>query len=98
MPRLVALVLLVAVVTLLAASALAAGAPAPPPSGILPPTAPDGDFNRSGQSSSWIITALHVRGPEKIIGAAVVLLLLVSLVMFAAMLRQVYGGESPPRR
>jgi hypothetical protein len=53
------------------------------------------------QSSSRIVAALHMRGPEKILAAAVALLLLVALVMFAVMLRQVYGAparEAAPRR
>src|SRR5689334_24974182 len=98
MPRLVALVLAVAVLTL-AGSALAAGTTAPPPSpGLLPPTAPFADFNQPAQSSSWIVTTLHVRGPEKIIGAAVVVLLLISLVMFAGMLRHAYGAGARSTR
>ena len=56
------------------------------------------DFNQPSQSSSSLIQALHVRGPEKIIGTAVVLLLLIAIVMFAGMLRHVYGGARPPRR
>jgi hypothetical protein len=95
MPRLVALVLL-ACVLLPAAAVLAAGTPAPPP-GWLPPTAPDADFNGSLQSSG-IVAAMHMRGPEKIIAVAVALLLLLALAMFAAMLRQVYGGTGSARR
>ena len=56
------------------------------------------DFNQPAQSSSSLIAALHIRGPEKIIGTAVVLLLLIAIVMFAGMLRHVYGGASSPRR
>jgi len=97
MPRLAALVLVLAVLTL-AAVALAADPPSPPPPGLLPPTAPTADFNQPAQSSSSLIAALHVRGPEKIIGAAVVLLLLTALVMFAAMLRHVYGGGTRATR
>ena len=65
--------------------------------GALPPTAPAGDFNTPDQSSSSLIAALHVRGPEKIIGAAVVVLLLACVVMFAGMLRQVYGSGAARR-
>ncbi|HEV8585017.1 MAG TPA: hypothetical protein VGT02_08610 [Methylomirabilota bacterium] len=101
MPRLLVLVLLVALTSL----ALAAPADAvPSPLDILrtnsqlPPTAPDADFNQPGQSSSWIVSTLHMRGPEKLIATAVALLLLLALVMFAGMLRHVYGGASAPRR
>ena len=97
MPRLLALLLVVAVLPL-AAPALAAEPPSPTPSGMLPPTAPMADFNQSAQSSSSLIAALHVRGPEKVIGTAVVLLLLIAIVMFAGMLRHVYGGARSPRR
>jgi hypothetical protein len=95
-PGLVALVLALAVVTL-AAPALAADTKSSArdmlsPSGMLPPTAPAGDFNTPSQSSSSLIAGLHVRGPEKVIGTAVVVLLLVCVVMFAGMLRQAYGG------
>src|SRR3989442_3402066 len=99
MPRLAALVLVLAVLTLVTA-ALAADPAAPPPPGLLPPTAPMADFNQPAQSSWSLITAMHVRGPEKFIGAAVVILLLIALVMFAGMLRHVYGGRArapPPR-
>jgi len=97
MPRLLALFLVVAVLPL-AAAALAADPPAPMPPGMLPPTAPMADFNQPAQSASSLIAALHIRGPEKIIGTAVVLLLLIALVMFAGMLRHVYGGARSPRR
>src|SRR3989442_15592803 len=97
MPRLAALVLVLAVLTL-AAAARAADPPSPPAPGLLPPTAPMADFNQPAQSASSLIAALHVRGPEKIIGTAVVLLLLIALVMFAGMLRHVYGGRRPPPR
>jgi hypothetical protein len=40
---------------------------------------------------------MHIRGPEKIIGTAVVVLLLIALVMFAGMLRHVYGGARARR-
>jgi hypothetical protein len=40
---------------------------------------------------------MHIRGPEKIIGTAVVVLLLIAIVMFAGMLRHVYGGARPRR-
>ncbi|HZF07001.1 MAG TPA: hypothetical protein VE932_21880 [Patescibacteria group bacterium] len=96
MPRLLVLILVVAVLSL-AAAALAADPPSPPPPGMLPPTAPMADFNQPSQSSSSLIQALHVRGPEKIIGTAVVLLLLIAIVMFAGMLRHVYGGARSPR-
>jgi len=65
---------------------------------MLPPTAPMADFNQPAQSSSSLIAALHIRGPEKIIGTAVVLLLLIAIVMFRRMLRHAYGGASSPRR
>jgi hypothetical protein len=101
MRRLVILGLLAALTLTLAGAVLAAGTPAPPPAGLLPPTAPAADFNGPMQSSSRIVAALHMRGPEKILAAAVALLLLVALVMFAVMLRQVYGAparEAAPRR
>ena len=97
MSRLCALILVVVGVWL-AVPALAADPPSPPPPGMLPPTAPTADFNQPAQSSSSLIAALHIRGPEKIIGTAVVLLLLIALVMFAGMLRHVYGGARSPRR
>ena len=97
MSRLCALVLVVAGLCL-AVPALAADPPSPTPPGMLPPTAPMADFNQPGQSSSSLIAALHIRGPEKIIGIAVVLLLLIAIVMFAGMLRHVYGGAGSPRR
>ena len=97
MSRLCALVLVV-VGLCVAVPALAADPPSPPPPGLLPPTAPMADFNQPAQSSSSLIAALHIRGPEKIIGTAVVLLLLIAIVMFAGMLRHVYGGASSPRR
>jgi hypothetical protein len=98
MSRLCALVLVV-VGLCLAVPALAADPPPPPPPGMLPPTAPMADFNQPAQSSSSLIAALHIRGPEKIIGTAVVVLLLIAIVMFAGMLRHVYGGgASSPRR
>ena len=97
MSRLCALILVVVGVWL-AVPALPADPPSPPPPGMLPPTAPMADFNQPAQSASSLIAALHVRGPEKIIGTAVVLLLLIALVMFAGMLRHVYGGARSPRR
>ncbi len=97
MSRLCALILVVVGVWL-AVPALAADPPSPPPPGMLPPTAPTADFNQPAQSSSSLIAALHIRGPEKIIGTAVVLLLLIAIVMFAGTLRHVYGGASSPRR
>jgi hypothetical protein len=97
MSRLCALVLVV-VGLCLAVPALAADPPSPPPPGMLPPTAPMADFNQPAQSSSSLINALHIRGPEKILGVAVVLLLLIALVMFVGMLRHVYAGARSPRR
>lgn len=97
MSRLCALVLVV-VGLCLAVPALAADPPSPPPPGMLPPTAPMADFNQPAQSSSSLINAMHIRGPEKILGVAVVLLLLIALVMFAGMLRHVYGSARSPRR
>ena len=97
MSRLCALILVVVGVWL-AVPALAADPPSPPPPGMLPPTAPTADFNQPAQSSSSLIAALHIRGPEKIIGTAVMRLLLIAIVMFAGMLRHVYGGASSPRR
>jgi hypothetical protein len=93
MPRLVALCL-VLVVLLPGLTAIAADSSQP---GILPPTAPFADFNQPGQSSG-LVAAMHIRGPEKIIGLAVVILLLIAIVMFAGMLRQAYGGPRTPRR
>jgi hypothetical protein len=93
MPRLLALCVLVAILTAVV-PALAADPPSPQSPGLLPPTAPFADFNQPGQSSG-IVAAMHIRGPEKIIGAAVVILLLIALVMFAAMLRTAYGGPRP---
>ena len=97
MSRLCALVLVV-VGLWLAVPALAVDPPSPTPPGMLPPTAPTADFNQPAQSSSSLIAALHIRGPEKIIGTAVVLLLLIAIVMFAGMLRHVYAGARSPRR
>ena len=77
--------------------ALAADSSSPRQPGILPPTAPYADFNEPGQSSG-LVAAMHIRGPEKILGTVVVILLLIAIVMFAGMLRQVYGGPRPPRR
>ena len=96
MSRLCALILVVVGVWL-AVPALAADSSSPPQPGILPPTAPFADFNQPGQSSG-LVAAMHIRGPEKILGAAVVILLLIAIVMFAGMLRQVYGGPRTPRR
>ena len=97
MTRLLALGLVVVALTL-AAVAFAADPPSPPQPGLLPPTAPSADFNQPAQSSSALVAALHLRGPEKIIGTAVVLLLLIALVMFAGMLRHVYGRPRSARR
>jgi len=96
MLRVVALCL-VLVVLMPGLTALAADSSSPPQPGILPPTAPFADFNQPGQSSG-LVAAMHIRGPEKILGAAVVILLLIAIVMFAGMLRQVYGGPRTPRR
>ena len=96
MLRLVALCL-VLVVLMPGLTALAADSSSPPQPGILPPTAPFADFNQPAQSSG-LVAAMHIRGPEKILGAAVVILLLIAIVMFAGMLRQVYGGPRAPRR
>ena len=96
MPRLFALALLFLVLTA-AGAALAADPSSPPSPGILPPTAPSADFNQPGQSSSALIATMHIRGPEKIIGTAVVVLLLIAIVMFAGMLRHVYGGARARR-
>jgi hypothetical protein len=76
--------------------AFAADPPSPPSPGVLPPTAPFADFNGPGQSSG-IVAAMHIRGPEMIIGIAVVILLLIALVMFAVMLRTAYGGPHARR-
>ena len=97
MPRLLALCLVLAML-IPAVAAIAADPSAPPQPGILPPTAPFGDFNEPGQSSSALVRAMHIRGPEKILGTVVVVLLLIALVMFAGMLRHVYGTPRPPRR
>jgi len=98
MPRVVALGLVLVVLTA-AVVALAADPPspsAPSSPGMLPPTAPMADFNQPGQSSSALIATMHIRGPEKIIGTVVVVLLLIAIVMFAGMLRHVYGGARRP--
>ena len=71
MSRLCALVLVV-VGLCLAVPALAVDPPSPAPPGMLPPTAPAADFNQPAQSSSSLIAAMHIRGPEKILGVAVV--------------------------
>jgi hypothetical protein len=95
MPRLLALCVLVAMLTAVA-PAIAADPPSPSSPGLLPPTAPMADFNTPGQSSG-IVAAMHIRGPEKIIGTAVVILLLICLVMFVVMLRSAYGGPHARR-
>jgi len=95
MPKVLALCLVLGVLSG-AVPALAAD-PSPNPPGILPPTAPFADFNQPSQSSSTLISTMHIRGPEKIIGTAVVVLLLIAIVMFAGMLRHVYGGARPRR-
>src|SRR5204863_8726968 len=96
MPGLFALCL-VLVALLPAAAGFAVDSTAPSSPGLLPPTAPSGDFNGPGQSSSALVAAMHIRGPEKLIGAAVVVLLLIALVMFAGMLRHAYGGPRARR-
>jgi hypothetical protein len=95
MPRVLALGLIVVVLTA-AVVAFAADPPTPTSPGMLPPTAPFADFNQPGQSSSALIATMHIRGPEKIIGTVVVVLLLIAIVMFAGMLRHVYGGARRP--
>lgn len=95
MPRVLALC--VVLVVLAGAVAALAADPSPTSPGILPPTAPFADFNQPGQSSSTLISTMHIRGPEKVIGTAVVVLLLIAIVMFAGMLRHVYGGARPRR-
>jgi hypothetical protein len=97
MPRFLAFCLVLAMLVP-AVAALAADPPSAPQPGILPPTAPFGDFNEPGQSSFWIVRTMHIRGPEKILGTVVVILLLIALVMFAGMLRHVYGAPRQPRR
>ena len=71
--------------------------PSPTSPGILPPTAPFADFNQPGQSSNWLVQTMHIRGPEKVLGSVVIVLLLIAVVMFAGMLRHVYGGARPRR-
>jgi hypothetical protein len=93
MPRFLALCLVLAVLSV--AIPVLAADPSPTSPGILPPTAPFADFNGPGQSSSLLVSTMHIRGPEKILGTVVVVLLLIAVVMFAGMLRHVYGG---PRR
>ena len=95
MPRVLALC--VVVIVLSGAAPAHAAYPSPTSAGILPPTAPFADFNQPGQSSSTLISTMHIRGPEKIIGIAVVVLLLIAIVMFAGMLRHAYGGARPRR-
>jgi hypothetical protein len=53
----------------------------PTGSDILPPTAPMGDFNNA------IIDTIHARPMELLFGIPVLVLLVISLLMFAAMLR-----------
>lgn len=53
----------------------------PTGSDILPPTAPMGDFNNA------IIDAIHVRPLELVFGIPVLVLLVISVIMFAVMLR-----------
>jgi len=95
MPRFLALCLVLVVLS--GAVPVLAADPSPASPGILPPTAPFADFNAPGQSSSWLVSTMHIRGPEKIIGVVVVVLLLIAVVMFAGMLRHVYGGARPRR-
>jgi len=94
MPRFLALCVLVVIVLTAVGAALAADPASPPSPGILPPTAPMADFNQPGQSSG-LVAAMHIRGPEKILGTVVVLLLLIAIVMFAGMLRHVYRTPRP---
>ena len=91
------LALSLVLVVLSGAVPVLAADPSPTSPGILPPTAPFADFNGPGQSSSSLVSTLHIRGPEKIIGTVVVVLLLIAVVMFAGMLRHVYGGARPRR-
>ena len=95
MPRLFALCLVLVILS--GAVPVLAADPSPTSPGILPPTAPFADFNQPGQSSSWLVQTMHIRGPEKVLGSVVILLLLIAVVMFAGMLRHVYGGARPPR-
>ena len=97
MPRLLAVLALSLVVVVLTGATPAFAADPSTSPGMLPPTAPFADFNQPAQSSSALIATMHIRGPEKIIGTAVVVLLLIAIVMFAGMLRQVYGGARPRR-
>ena len=92
MPKVLALCLVLVVVVLSGAVPAPAADASPTSPGMLPPTAPFADFNQPSQSSSTLISTMHIRGPEKIIGTAVVVLLLIAIVMFAGMLRHVYGG------
>jgi hypothetical protein len=103
MPRLLAtaLVLVFAVLTLVLVACAAdekAAAPSGPMSlltpGQLKPTAPYADFNEPGQSSSGLVSGMHMRAPEKILALVVTVLLVVCVVMFAFMLRQVYGAPA----
>ncbi len=97
MSRLSALLALCVVVVAMTGGATALAADGATEPGMLPPTAPFADFNQPDQSSSALIATMHIRGPEKIIGTAVVVLLLIAIVMFAGMLREVYGGARPRR-
>ena len=54
----------------------------PTGSDILPPTAPMGDFNHA------IIDTIHARPLELLFGIPVLVLLVISVIMFAAMLRR----------
>jgi ABC-type Fe3+-siderophore transport system permease subunit len=97
MPRLLALLALCVVLVVMTGAATALAADPSTSPGMLPPTAPFADFNQPGQSSSALVATMHIRGPEKIIGTAVVVLLLIAVVMFAGMLRHAYGGARPRR-
>ena len=54
----------------------------PTGSDVLPPTAPIGDFNNA------IIGAIHARPLELIFGIPVLVLLVITVIMFALMLRR----------
>ena len=53
-----------------------------PTGDVLPPTAPLADFNNA------IIGVIHARPLELVFGIPVVVLLVISVIMFAAMLRR----------
>jgi len=62
----------------------------PSASDILPPTAPMGDFNNA------VIQTIHARPLELLFGIPVLVLLVVSLLMFAVMLRNALGHRAAP--